>query len=129
MSAQRQALHQLGTRVLAPSQQPDSVIPGRGPWFIRATNRHDLEQIAFAPCVSGSRFCDFLFLGARGAQQLGTNLTLDLLHDGGIIFEELGGISLALADLVALVAVPGAGLRSEEHTSELQSRPHLVCRL
>src|SRR3989442_9634133 len=23
----------------------------------------------------------------------------------------------------------GAGLRSEEHTSELQSRPHLVCRL
>src|SRR5690554_6996424 len=24
---------------------------------------------------------------------------------------------------------PGGGLRSEEHTSELQSRPHLVCRL
>src|SRR3989442_6542868 len=23
----------------------------------------------------------------------------------------------------------GTGLRSEEHTSELQSRPHLVCRL
>src|SRR3989442_7711658 len=25
--------------------------------------------------------------------------------------------------------IPGAKLRSEEHTSELQSRPHLVCRL
>src|SRR6202043_4284523 len=25
--------------------------------------------------------------------------------------------------------VGGAGARSEEHTSELQSRPHLVCRL
>src|SRR3712207_8053340 len=25
--------------------------------------------------------------------------------------------------------VPGAGLRSEEHTSELQSRQYLVCRL
>src|SRR5690554_7197285 len=25
--------------------------------------------------------------------------------------------------------LPGAGVRSEEHTSELQSRPHLVCRL
>src|SRR3989442_2004061 len=25
--------------------------------------------------------------------------------------------------------VPGLGIRSEEHTSELQSRPHLVCRL
>src|SRR6266498_5930706 len=24
---------------------------------------------------------------------------------------------------------PGGALRSEEHTSELQSRPHLVCRL
>src|SRR3989442_11800237 len=29
-----------------------------------------------------------------------------------------------------LAAVPhDAGIRSEEHTSELQSRPHLVCRL
>src|SRR5690554_7266834 len=26
-------------------------------------------------------------------------------------------------------ALVAAGLRSEEHTSELQSRPHLVCRL
>src|SRR3989442_9858625 len=26
-------------------------------------------------------------------------------------------------------AWPGTGVRSEEHTSELQSRPHLVCRL
>src|SRR3712207_7274751 len=26
-------------------------------------------------------------------------------------------------------ALPGAGLRSEEHTSELQSRQYLVCRL
>src|SRR5436305_6951201 len=31
-------------------------------------------------------------------------------------------------DYTALLAVPGVG-RSEEHTSELQSRPHLVCRL
>src|SRR3989442_2434153 len=29
----------------------------------------------------------------------------------------------------AAPAAPGAELRSEEHTSELQSRPHLVCRL
>src|SRR5690625_5741395 len=28
-----------------------------------------------------------------------------------------------------LRALPGAGVRSEEHTSELQSRGHLVCRL
>src|SRR3712207_7665452 len=31
--------------------------------------------------------------------------------------------------LVTVVAVLGAGMRSEEHTSELQSRQYLVCRL
>src|SRR5690554_7190819 len=29
----------------------------------------------------------------------------------------------------AAISVALSGLRSEEHTSELQSRPHLVCRL
>src|SRR5690625_6999478 len=29
----------------------------------------------------------------------------------------------------AIPAITGAGVRSEEHTSELQSRGHLVCRL
>src|SRR5690554_7757990 len=33
-----------------------------------------------------------------------------------------GNVALNIASL-------GAGARSEEHTSELQSRPHLVCRL
>src|SRR5436305_12042956 len=35
------------------------------------------------------------------------------------------------AFIAALHAIRGAGkkMRSEEHTSELQSRPHLVCRL
>src|SRR5436305_9325682 len=32
-------------------------------------------------------------------------------------------------DLVVTVPRPRAHERSEEHTSELQSRPHLVCRL
>src|SRR5690554_7304934 len=40
-------------------------------------------------------------------------------HAGGIV----GGISTG-QDIIAHIA-----LRSEEHTSELQSRPHLVCRL
>src|SRR5690554_7266961 len=30
---------------------------------------------------------------------------------------------------ISLGETPGILLRSEEHTSELQSRPHLVCRL
>src|SRR3989442_4959700 len=31
--------------------------------------------------------------------------------------------------LVEAASLPASGPRSEEHTSELQSRPHLVCRL
>src|SRR3989442_14679300 len=34
-----------------------------------------------------------------------------------------------LADLLAGGLAAGSVTRSEEHTSELQSRPHLVCRL
>src|SRR5690554_7112589 len=53
-------------------------------------------------------------------------------------FRKLAGISaLAFAGLTAANAVNAANWRyaheeyerSEEHTSELQSRPHLVCRL
>src|SRR3989442_3154203 len=32
-------------------------------------------------------------------------------------------------EFLVLLGASGAGKRSEEHTSELQSRPHLVCRL
>src|SRR5690554_7386452 len=38
-----------------------------------------------------------------------------LAQDAGIALEEIENVSMSL--------------RSEEHTSELQSRPHLVCRL
>src|SRR3989442_11939516 len=34
-----------------------------------------------------------------------------------------------LAHLIRRAPGQGFGMRSEEHTSELQSRPHLVCRL
>src|SRR5256884_5425670 len=44
----------------------------------------------------------------------------------------LGAIRMVLEDAIAS-STPGAGressIRSEEHTSELQSRLHLVCRL
>src|SRR3989442_7523811 len=36
---------------------------------------------------------------------------------------------LAAAAGVIVPMISGRALRSEEHTSELQSRPHLVCRL
>src|SRR3989442_11816810 len=57
---------------------------------------------------------------------------------GGIVFEQVGSytpiwwLSVAFGVLSALINLPiveGHRERSEEHTSELQSRPHLVCRL
>src|SRR3712207_8847238 len=42
---------------------------------------------------------------------------------------ELGLHTLRSGDLVAFVSVGPANPRSEEHTSELQSRQYLVCRL
>src|SRR5690606_40092341 len=45
----------------------------------------------------------------RGHQQLGANLLFDLLADLRVLFQILGRIGLALADLAALVGVPGTG--------------------
>src|SRR5262245_27046301 len=39
------------------------------------------------------------------------------------------GLALSLAGVPYFLGTPGKGLRSEEHTSELQSLRHLVCRL
>src|SRR5690625_7059764 len=38
-------------------------------------------------------------------------------------------LAVVLLGLAALIGAAGWALRSEEHTSELQSRGHLVCRL
>src|SRR5436305_3048498 len=55
------------------------------------------------------------------------------LHDALPILgdqREIGAVRLPVRIILLLVGEPGDELlRSEEHTSELQSRPHLVCRL
>src|SRR5690554_7678171 len=43
--------------------------------------------------------------------------------------EEIRDIQVEMIDRFGLLPDPVKYLRSEEHTSELQSRPHLVCRL
>src|SRR3989442_4554719 len=60
-----------------------------------------------------------------------------LVFYGAVIVLELGIALLARLLILAMLVETGngkpcsisTGLRSEEHTSELQSRPHLVCRL
>src|SRR2546428_5046155 len=57
----------------------------------------------------------------------------DRARVGGLIVNKLRGEGSILApgldELVARTGVPVLGVRSEEHTSELQSRSDLVCRL
>src|SRR5690554_7459666 len=43
--------------------------------------------------------------------------------------EGMGSTGIMQMSLIFLLAGAFANVRSEEHTSELQSRPHLVCRL
>src|SRR3712207_8489528 len=67
-------------------------------------------------------------LAHLGGVRASVRRALDLLHGtpGGLVHRDraIGVLNAVLVeDLVALV------LRSEEHTSELQSRQYLVCRL
>src|SRR5690554_7448008 len=48
---------------------------------------------------------------------------------GSVVAGLIEGTRSMLVEIQALVCPTSFGMRSEEHTSELQSRPHLVCRL
>src|SRR5690625_6328395 len=61
--------------------------------------------------------CVGSFVNSRCIDKLGTKKVM------------LGGLCLALLGNVLLLIAVLSGARSEEHTSELQSRGHLVCRL
>src|SRR5690554_4934123 len=66
---------------------------------------------------------DFTFIPWRGALGIG------LGHLIGMLSGAATGALRALLDSAHINNIPTAVRRSEEHTSELQSRPHLVCRL
>src|SRR5206468_12021473 len=63
-----------------------------------------------------------LLRGRRGEDAL-------TFHDHGVAASELGVSADRLGLDVAVQRQPGCQARSEEHTSELQSRSDLVCRL
>src|SRR5690554_1310050 len=55
--------------------------------------------------------------------------TLRSMGRGSVMAVRASEMALEQAGLVGSSALTNGATRSEEHTSELQSRPHLVCRL
>src|SRR5439155_23901536 len=93
-------------------------LPPSSPLFPYTTlfrSRFSIVGLGFIPRLGSMNWW------MRGHLWLGfLALPLALLHSG---FRASGSLGIALVVLIALT------VRSEEHTSELQSRGHLVCRL
>src|SRR5699024_11451825 len=64
-----------------------------------------------------------------GSERLSVEITTDYPHDGRITLRVVEAPEVAASLSVRIPAWAGSALRSEEHTSELQSRFDLVCRL
>src|SRR5690625_6836223 len=72
----------------------------------------DYDQMTNIPGIFAAGEVDY---SMHGANRLGANSLLSAIYGGGVA----GTSAIEYTE----------GLRSEEHTSELQSRGHLVCRL
>src|SRR3712207_992348 len=98
---------------------------GRRRMFMRGVIIFTIASLAGALAQSA-----LWFVIARGAQGLGASLvspaTLSLVMN---LFPEGAERNKALGIWGAVAGSGGAAGRSEEHTSELQSRQYLVCRL
>src|SRR5690554_7397750 len=66
-----------------------------------------------------------MYKSGVGGLYAGVNYTFMNADFDGIADADVG----TLSGKVGVMATEYFGVRSEEHTSELQSRPHLVCRL
>src|SRR5690554_7742757 len=81
-----------------------------------------------------STFCDPIFLNTLEDKELLAGKA-EMLKHGLIASEDFfyrlnaDTSKIPHEDLIAEAIQIKANIRSEEHTSELQSRPHLVCRL
>src|SRR5690554_7216986 len=70
-----------------------------------------------------------LLVARKGYIQAGQQATFAVFQPFGLVQEIGGKVLVAKKEPVFTLAARGRAVRSEEHTSELQSRPHLVCRL
>src|SRR3989442_4069383 len=95
-------------------------------WAIEAKRTRNAKMIVVDPRFTRTAATADLFLQIRA----GT----DIAFLGGLVNYAIQNNRIAKEYLThytnaAFVVQEGFKLRSEEHTSELQSRPHLVCRL
>src|SRR5262245_55137651 len=94
----------------------------RGFGGLRATMLYVIEQ-----CLNGIQLGMLLFLLAAGLTLIFGIMDLVNLAHGSLYM--LGAYFAATFAALTDSFLAGIGLRSEEHTSELQSLRHLVCRL
>src|SRR6266498_4292297 len=89
----------------------------------RGTHTVSSEQLAEAAGVNSAKVRkDLSYLGSYGTRGVGYDVEY-------LIYQVRRELGLEQHWPVAIVGVGNLGRRSEEHTSELQSRPHRVCRL
>jgi hypothetical protein len=95
-----------------------------GPWWLASAARsassaaslpeRQALQSLTAQSLSGSISCQ---------TELLLDLLLDLVGQVGVVAQEVAGVLLALAELVALVGVPSAGLADEAASTPMSIRP------
>src|SRR5690606_39399799 len=83
-------------------------------------------------CTVSGRF--WMVSCSVSAAMPGTSPPMNSCHEASVVASKIGtpqpsSRACSIIDMVAMVADTEPVLRSEEHTSELQSRENLVCRL
>src|SRR5690606_39512928 len=95
-------------------------------FFFSSRRRHTRFSRDWSSDVCSS---DLLCRRAHGLPAVGRSGHLPAVADAAGRGAGPGHLPTGLLAPLHADAGPGAGLRSEEHTSELQSRENLVCRL
>src|SRR5690625_6591329 len=96
-----------------------------GDFVITSENENPEATLRWIDYFWGDEGSKMFFMGIE-------DVTYEETEDGPELLEEItdnpDGLTLTQA-LAEYIINPGGNHRSEEHTSELQSRGHLVCRL
>src|SRR5258707_11750785 len=97
-------------------------------FFLEAQQSLDFEELAHRLTAFGLRTFNEFGLGGRDSTVAGVGLSVDDFVSAVLVEYVEGKLQhqASRGDLFSLLAT---ALRSEEHTSELQSRQYLVCRL